>query len=189
MSSLGTLSDIELANRLKTDDELAFSEIYKRYWDKLYVIARKRLNSKPEAEEVVQDIFSNLWRRRGKLELEKGFNHYFAVAVKFEVISRLAKRARANIVDTGGADVSEHFPDLATLQKLDFNELYARFQHIVNSLPEKCRIVFHLQHEQGLSQKEISQQMDISEKTVEAHLAKARKKLRDNLGNISSLFI
>ncbi|GGH64506.1 RNA polymerase sigma-70 factor (ECF subfamily) [Filimonas zeae] len=189
MSSLGTLSDIELAIRLKSDDEPAFSEIYSRYWDKLYIMARKRLNDKREAEEVVQDIFSNLWRRRDRLELQKGFSHYFAAAVKFEVINRLARRARTGVVASADATGYSDIPDMATLHTLDFNELYARFQEAVNELPEKCRIVFHLKLEHGLSQKEISRQMDISEKTVEAHLAKARKKLRDDLGNISSFFL
>ncbi|HMG10018.1 MAG TPA: RNA polymerase sigma-70 factor [Mucilaginibacter sp.] len=181
MSDYKTLNEHELANRLRLDDDLAFSEIYLRYWDKLYVLSRNRLGDAYESEEVVQDIFCNLWRRRHTFVLQNGFNNYFSVAVKFEVINRLSKLQKAAAYEKEMADVTEL--DQSTLQQLDLNELLQQLQQNINSLPEKCRIVFRLQYEQGYTQRQIAQTLDISEKTVEAHLAKARRSLRNAVGN------
>jgi len=182
------LTDIELAALLRTDGEAIFRIIYERYWDKLYLIAKKRLSDDFEAEEVVQDIFCNLWRKRYTLNLTKGFDNYLAVAVKFEVINKLAKRAKATAYEKHLAIALSEI-DETTMQQLDYNELQQRFDLTVNALPEKCRIVFKLQHEMGYSQQQIADELDISTKTVEAHLSKARKTLRDTFGNLLGLIL
>ena len=94
MYSYSLLNDFELINLLKAGQEAAFRVIYDRHWQRLYTIAYHRLNDSPEAEEIVQDIFCNFWRKRDTIELTKGLDHYFAVAVKFEVINHLVRRAR-----------------------------------------------------------------------------------------------
>jgi RNA polymerase sigma-70 factor (family 1) len=183
-----TFDDKQLAELLKSDGESVFSHIYERYWDRLYIIARKRLSNKEEAEEVVQDIFCNLWRKRFTLELMKGFDNYFSIAVKYEVINRLAKRAHALKYEKSlAAGLSEL--DESTLYQIDFNFSNQQFENVVNNLPEKCRIVFKLQHELGYSQKQIASELDISVKTVEAHLSKARKTLKDSFGNLLGLLL
>src|ERR1700720_4488408 len=94
MNHYQQLNDFELLARLQNGDTEAFRIVYERYWIRLYNIARNRLNDKLEAEEVVQDIFCNFWRKHSALQLTKGFDHYFSTAAKFEVINRLARRAR-----------------------------------------------------------------------------------------------
>jgi RNA polymerase sigma-70 factor (family 1) len=188
MSSYSSLSDIQLAELLQTEGESIFKLLYERYWDKIYVIARHRLNDRLEAEEVVQDIFTRLWRRRSSLTLHKGFDNYFAVAAKFEVLNRLARNARATAFEREIAHGLSAV-DETTLHQLDYNELQEKFQLEVNALPEKCRIVFRLQHDQGYSQQQIADELNISPRTVQAHLAKARKILRGAFGNFLGLML
>ena len=188
MSSYSSLSDIQLAELLRTDGEPVFKLLYERYWDKIYVIARHRLTDRSEAEEVVQDIFTRLWRRRFSLTLYKGFDNYFAVAAKFEVLNRLARNARATAFEREIAHGLSAVDD-TTLQQLDYNELQEKFQLEVNALPEKCRIVFRLQHDQGYTQQQIADELNISPRTVQAHLAKARKILRGAFGNFLGLLL
>jgi RNA polymerase sigma-70 factor (family 1) len=188
MVSLSEHSENELAVLLKTGSEAAFSEIYNRYWDKLYIVARKRLDSAFEGEEIVQEIFCNLWRKRENFELSKGFNNYFSVAVKFEVINRLQKRTRNQLLEKNLSNELTEF-DETTVEQLSFNELKQQLELTIRRLPEKCQIVFRLKHEEGLSQKQIAAQLDLSEKTVEAHLSKARKTIKDQFGNVSSLLL
>lgn len=188
MVSLSEYSEDKLAGLLKNGSEAAFSQIYSRYWDKMYVVARKRLDDAIEAEEIVQDVFCNLWRRRAGFELHKGFNNYFAVAVKFEVINRLQKRSRTQRFEKDWSnEVTE--VDQSTQDQLSFNELQQLLELTVKSLPEKCQLVFRLKHEAGYSQKQIAETMDISEKTVEAHLSKARKTIKNNLGPAGMLLL
>ncbi|MFS2185585.1 RNA polymerase sigma factor [Mucilaginibacter sp. Mucisp84] len=188
MPSFETYSDQELLSLMREGKETAFRLIYDRYWDRLYIIARKRLNDAMEAEEVVQDIFCNLWRRRNSLNLVKGFDNYFSIAVKYEVINRMAKMARAaDYLKEAASGLSEL--DEGTIQLLDYHQLQERLKLTLAKLPEKCRLVFVLQQEQGYTQKQIAEELNISEKTVEAHLSKARKTLRGSFGNLYGLFL
>ncbi len=188
MRDYNGLDDFTLQALLQKSDQNAFRLLYDRYWDKLYVMARKRLGDAQEAEEIVQDIFCNLWRRRAQIKLVKGFSNYFSVAVKYEVIDHLAKRAHATAFEKEAAAALSEF-DPTTLQWLDYQELQQRFKITVDALPEKCRLVFNLQYEQGYSLKQISQELQISVKTAEAHLTKARKTLRGSLGIFTGLFL
>lgn len=186
MVSLSKHTEDELARLLRSGSETAFAEIYNRYWDKLYIVARKRLDNAFEGEEIVQEVFCNLWRRRAGFQLHKGFNNYFSVAVKFEVINRLQKRARTQALEKNlSMELTEL--DETTVEQISFNELKQQLELTIKQLPEKCQIVFRLKHEEGLSQKQIAAKLDVSEKTVEAHLSKARKSIKDQFGNISSL--
>lgn len=184
--SYATLTDHELAGLLTVDDEAAFNELYQRYWERLYVVARQRTDDAYEAEEIVQDIFCNLWRKRSTFELMKGFQYYFSVAVKFEVINRMAKKSRESRVKkeilVWSSPVDESTSDL-----LDFNELQNQLALTIRVLPEKCMLVFKLKHEHGYSQKQIAQELNIAEKTVEAHLAKARKTIRAKFGYLAQM--
>ncbi|WP_129714063.1 RNA polymerase sigma factor [Pedobacter sp. SYP-B3415] len=182
------LSDFELAASLSRGDERAFREIYERHWQSCFSNARKRLRDAAEAEEVVQDIFCKLWRRRASFVLGKTFEQYFAVAVKFEVINQLARRSRkeayAREVAIGYSEA-----DSTTQESLDLRELTKQLQECINMLPEKCRAVFRLRYEQNYSQFQIAETLHISEKTVEAHLSKARKTLKASFGLLLALLI
>ena len=188
IAKITPLSDFELVDLLKKDDESAFRIIYERYWDRLYTIAVNRLKDSADAEEVVQDIFYNLWRKRKTLHIEKAFDNYFAVAVKFEAIKRLAKQAKADAYEKELAAALSNI-DESTLHNIDYNELQKQFQLTVNQLPEKCRAVYKLQHEHGYTHQQIADELNISPKTVEAHLYKARKTLRGIFGSILGLLL
>ncbi|KIO76780.1 RNA polymerase [Pedobacter lusitanus] len=184
--SYDILSDNELAILITSGDEAAFNEIYKRYWERLYVAARHRIEDSCEAEEIVQDIFCNLWRKRSNFELTKGFQNYFSVAVKFEVINRMAKKSRENRVKKEVL-VWSSAVDESTSDQLDFNELQNQLAMTIRVLPEKCLLVFKLKHEKGYSQKQIAEELNIAEKTVEAHLSKARKTIRIRFGYLAEM--
>jgi len=66
----GTLSDALLVKLLRADDEEAFQEIYHRYWHVLFVVARRKLHSHEDAEEVVQELFVGIWSRRAEAQIE-----------------------------------------------------------------------------------------------------------------------
>ncbi|MET3113581.1 RNA polymerase sigma-70 factor (family 1) [Pedobacter sp. CG_S7] len=188
MLKYSLLTDVELAGLLKKGEERAFREIYQRYWEKAYIKSYKRIHDNFEAEEIVQDIFCNLWRKRDKFILVKGFDNYFAGAVKFEVINRFAKQARQAKLKT---KVLSSFSEIdnSTYDYLNLKELQNQLQKSILELPEKCSLVFRLKFEKDYTQQQIAQELQISEKTVEAHLSKARKMLKEKFGRILTLLI
>lgn len=175
-----TLCDKELTELLEAGDDYAFTEIYNRYWKKLFSIAANKIKDLDEAEEIVQDIFISLWKRRDELGVIDTLSNYLAASVKYRVIKILNKRSHQQKY----AEYSMQTLNLAddsTQQLLDFEELRARLSKFVADLPEKCRMVYQLSRESGYPQKKIAEEMGISEKTVEAHLSKALKTLRTRL--------
>lgn len=73
---------------LRTGDELAFREIYERYWKKLYSIARRKIHALDAIEEMVQDIFLKLWERRNELRIER-LDAYLFTAVRYATINHI----------------------------------------------------------------------------------------------------
>src|SRR5690554_5115563 len=96
MSTYQNMSDQELLCLLKANNEAAFNEIYERYWSGVFLVARNRLSNDDDAEEIVQNIFCNLWRKRSLFVLNKSLKAYFSVAVKYEVINMVVQRIREN---------------------------------------------------------------------------------------------
>src|SRR5690606_33718209 len=163
MTNYSALSDDGLANLLRAGNEPAFNEIYDRYWAGIFLVARNRLKDDTEAEEIVQNIFCALWRKRQSFRLEKNFKTYFAVAVKYEIINYTVKKKRE--IDFVN-HFSHHDIDNTTLETLGLNELKQILEKSVCVLPERCQLVFRLKLEKGYSQKEIASELGISEKTV-----------------------
>lgn len=181
MSSCSDHTDSELATLLRGSNETAFRIIYERYWPKMYVVASKRLNSTTEAEEVVQDIFLNLWRKRETFILRVSFEHYLAVAVKFEVINRRAKRARE--ADFVRQLARKNIKNDSTWRSFELEELQKQLEHTINSLPPRCKLVFKMSRESDYTNKKIAQELHVSEKAVEKHITHALKILRIRFGH------
>ena len=178
------LTDEQLVLLITENNDAAFRILYDRYWNRMLVKAFALLQSYDIAEEVVQDAFINFWKRRHTLQLKYSFHTYIASVVKYEVMAKLAQKRKQPLYidDMEIAPAADH----STQQWLDFDELKERIEYTIHTLPDKCQLVFRLSREEGLTAKQISDTLDISHKTVEAHISKAIKILRVSL---SSFFI
>lgn len=177
---LQTASDHQLLELIGKNDRQAFTELYNRYWDKLFTVAMHRLNDEHEAEEAVQEVFLSLWQRRNTLKLTHTINTYLSVAVKYRIINHLDKQYRKkqhidNLATSlpQGEDSTSHW--------LSEKELRVQLEKGINQLPPKCKIVFLLSRDEQKTNAEIAAELNIAEKTVEAHMTKALSSLRQNL--------
>jgi RNA polymerase sigma-70 factor (family 1) len=180
-------SDMDLFQLVAKDDERAYRTLYDRYWNKLLVQAMLKLRVEEEVEEILQDIFLNLWRRRKTIQIKNTFHTYIASIVKYEIFRQLAKQKAKNILE-GKVSALTTVEDNTTQDWLDFDDLRDQIEASVCALPEKCQLVFRLSREKGLTEKEIAGALHISPKTVEAHISKALKTLRSSLAELSSVF-
>ncbi len=180
-----TDTDEYLFSLLKNDEEWAFTELYDRYWQKLLVRAKLLLNSQEDAEEVVHDVFVNLWRKRAKLHIRYTFHTYLSAMLRYNCFKILAKRRHRRIIQMPEGE--QETPDLSTQEWLDFEELREELESAVSQLPDKCQLIFRLSREQQLSDKEIAQKLDLSVNTVRTQIHRALQKLKTSLGSFFCL--
>lgn len=183
MSRYSKLPDDELISLLKKDDEKAFGALYERYWEKIFIVACNRLNIPEQAEEIVQDIFVKLWDHRQTLKLRHKLSTYLAVAVKYRVINFLDHLYRTRNGEAQLPDYSLMFSN-SPEELLFEKELRDQLEATIIQLPEKCQLVFRMSREQGLSNKEIALELNLSERTVENHINRALKDVKGNFSVI-----
>jgi len=164
---------------LQQGDKGAFAAIYDYYWQPLIDFAYKRLKSLEDSEEVVQEVFINLFERRTTLEIHTSLNSYLKTAVRYKVYNKyrewLSNKQQHRIAHL--EDVAE----LPGIDTLEYKELNEKLHESINKLPEKCREVFILSREEKLSNKAIADRLGISINTVEKHIGKALQILRNDL--------
>jgi RNA polymerase sigma-70 factor (family 1) len=179
LSSYISLSDQQLISLLKEGDEKAYTEIYTRYWEKLFIVAHNRLKDASEAEEVVQDVFYSIWKRKATLDLIYTLSTYLSVAVKYQVINRQSKLHYKAIHE----DIQHNTGPAIETTDLWFaeKELKEQINEAIAKLPEKCRIVFLKSREEHKSNSEIAEELKVSEKNVEAHITRALQTLKKTL--------
>lgn len=179
-------SDNELYLLFQNGNEAAFDILYSRYWKILLYKALQKLDSEDDAEEIVQDSLMVLWERKKDIQIKGQFSNYLSAILKYKILERLAKgkksREENNKYSSG---IKLH--DNNTEEWILFEDMKSVLETAINELPEKCQLVFRMSREKGFSDKDIANELGISQKTVESHITKALKTLRSKLGRLSFL--
>jgi len=183
-----SLADAELADLLKSDDTVAFTELYNRYIGLLIIYARKITMDDDIAKDIVQELFVKIWDKRHSLNYTSSFSSYLYTSVRYKFFELLDKqKVNYSYIQSIQLfiDKGEHLTDNYIREK----ELSVIIEREISNLPEKMRKVFLLSRKQILSNKEIALQLDISEKTVKNQLSTALKILKVKLGLLTFLLM
>ena len=170
------LDDAQLTSQILAGDSGAFRALYFRYGQALFGWLWQRTHDREAAEDLVQELFARVWRKRDSLDPNQSIRAYLYQAANHLAIDHLRKKIREN-------DKSEEvFPrDVTTaIDELGFERKTAITQAIAG-LPEAQRTVFLLSRFEGLKYSEIASTLGLSVKTVETHMGRALKKLREAL--------
>jgi len=183
-----SLSDTEITDLLKSGDQAAFTEIYNRFKGLLYIYACKITRDDDIAEDLVQDIFIYLWDKRQTINFTSSISSYLYSAIRYKFFDLVDKqKVRADYVSAFQAFLDEG--ERQTDNYISEKELSAVIEREVNNLPAKMREVFLLSRKEYLSNKEIAERLDISEKTVKNQISTALKTLKIKLGLFTFLFL
>ncbi|MNK02877.1 ECF RNA polymerase sigma factor SigE [compost metagenome] len=181
MTQYKLYGDQELVQLMQNSDERVLVEIYDRYWDKMLAVAFNRLGNQEEAEECVQDVLYKLWKLRHDFSLTKVMlANYLARAIRNQSFNMLDRRYRERIKSESYAP-PEDINSLSPERELMIRELKQQIDNSINALPPQCRIVFKLSRQEGLSNKEIAEKLNLSEHTIKSHLKKANKDIQGNI--------
>ncbi|MEQ9443233.1 MAG: RNA polymerase sigma-70 factor [Cyclobacteriaceae bacterium] len=178
--------DASLLKALQQGNHAAFKQLYETYWEHLYAVAYHWLGVNEEVQEIVQDVFVELWAKRSTLNIQKSLSSYLFAAVKYKVFDCIdAKQVRRRHFSS----VQQSYPvvDWSTEQGLALQETRQTLTNALQSLPPKTQQIFHLSREQELTHTEIAQKLNLSVKSVEYHITKALRYLRLVLKSISFL--
>lgn len=165
---------------LKEGDRKAFNHIFKEYNQRLYYFSLGYLKSDKDAEEIVQDTFLKLWERRFFLKPELSFHAYlFKIAFNF-IQKRLLKKVKNEELKNDLADELINFDD-HTSKLLNYHFLLEHINLLIVKLPYRQKQILELCKLDGYTSAEISEMLNLSIKTVEAHLTAALKFLKERL--------
>ncbi|MDR3713227.1 MAG: RNA polymerase sigma-70 factor [Puia sp.] len=171
-----------LLHRIQFDhDETAFQEFYKENVFRLFQFAFSFVQNKEVAEEIVNDVFLRLWQNRENLDRIDNMNVYLYVAIKNTAANYHRKMASRNRVDLDNVMVSHFYLSPDPEQVLVTGELRKAIEESVNQLPPKCKLIFKLVKEDGLSCQEVASILGLHYKTITTQLTIALKKLEQTL--------
>jgi RNA polymerase sigma-70 factor (family 1) len=164
-----------LLDLLSKSDQLAFTEIYNRFWQKLFAIAYNRIKEIELAEDIVHDVFASLWANREKSNIEL-LENYLATATKYMVLDKITKKKRERDYNNSlhPTPVIE-FPIEASLH---YKRILEFVKKEVDKLPEKCKLIFKCSRNEEMPVKQIAAELNLSAKTVENQINKALKHLK-----------
>ncbi|MFY8019794.1 MAG: RNA polymerase sigma-70 factor, partial [Bacteroidia bacterium] len=165
---------------IKNGNEPAFEHFFKLHYSELCRFAFSFLGDKDEAEEMVQQVFFNLWAKREAIQLSSSLRAYLFSAVRNKSLNRI-EHAQVKLMHekTYLRNESSHADEAA--KKLLQKELNELIKESIDALPEQCRLVFGMSRFENLKYAEIAEQLGISIKTVEKHMGRALKELRERL--------
>jgi len=167
-----------LVRELSKGNLLAFNTLFRKYSGRLYRFAYGYLKSVEESEELVQEVFTIIWEKRAGLKEELSFKS-FLFTISFNIIRKHFRTQNYlfnYLKDNEAKDTDTH-----TSQKIIYNSLLQYITELVNKLPDRRKEIFIKSRFEGLSIKEISEDLKISHKTVENQLTIALKFIRENL--------
>ena len=173
------MSDAALLAGLRAGDKASFDAIFRAHYASLVRVVEGMLHRRDVAEEVVQEVMLELWRRRETLVVEESLRAYLFRAARNRALNSLrhdaiAKRAEPVLAGDSVAPAGAH-------AQLVEEEIEVALRGAIRDLPERCREVFELSRVHGLRYAEIAATLDISVKTVEAQMGKALRILRERM--------
>jgi len=172
-----------LVDSIQNGDRKAFEFVFRTYYADLCRYARNIIQLDATAEDLVMDIFTRLWETEKKLVINSSLPGYLFTSVHNHCLNYLTrKHKRFTELDNETIEkLNRLIPDeniSGTFENLSAIDLSALIEKSIDRLPEECRRIFILSRSEGLSNREISTRLEISENTVKVQIYRALKKLR-----------
>ena len=179
--SLQNLSEADLQALFAKDAEKAIEVLFEQYYSYLCQAVYKILPDAAIVEDLVQEVFFELWRRRDKVQISTTFRAYLRRAAVNKTLNYIRDQKIKFADEPKEWTLSAY--QIEGQEKLEVAELQQLIDESIDSLPERCRMVFVLSRFEDYSYQQIADELGISVKTVENQISKALKILRDRLGS------
>lgn len=159
------------------DSYIAYKKLFGLLFPSIKRFSYSLLKSPELAEEVASDVMITLWRKRDAITSVNNIKVYAFVIAKNLCLNVLKKNSGGRIISLDDISVNLRIDNTTPEWILINDELRRSLNSAIDELPTKCKIIFRLVKEDGLSYKEVSEILDISVKTVDAQLVIATRRL------------
>jgi RNA polymerase sigma-70 factor (ECF subfamily) len=158
-------------------DESAFTQLFDHYRNKIYTVALKLTHSTTVAEEIVEDVFLQIWLRRSCLNEIKNFSAYLYTIARnetYKILKQIAKNYNVVLITENNTSIVHNNTEEYLIDK----ELTSLLQKAIDRLPSQQKQVYKLMKEEDLKRGEVAELLHIQPETVKFHLAQAMKNIR-----------
>lgn len=177
----------EIFAKIKKGDKKAFEQVFRVFYIPLCDYAFMLLGDSTEAEDVVQDLFTYIWKKRCEILIQGSVKSYLFSSVRFRALDVLKHQM---IALKHGTLLTEF---IKNLQNTDYSEEEVRrielIKKIIETLPPQCRRVFTMNCLDGMTYKEIAHELGISVNTVKSHIMKAYRDIRSHVGEYPTVLL
>lgn len=160
-----------------------FSSLFHDHYGSLLAFAQTYVLDRQAAEDVVQDVFMEIWLRREVLDFSLPIKPYLYKSAQNRSLNYLKNKSFTESIETTSLDllIREEMLSYESMNAVLINEIANEIKTCIDNLPPQCRNVFILSREENLKNREIAERLSISEKAVEKHISKALCQLRNHL--------
>ncbi len=171
-----------LVSKLRNNDVKSFDLLFEKYGDKLYRFSFSLLKNHEDSKEIVQETFYRVWEKRHEIDSSKSFRSFLFTISYHLIIDQLRLKLKDQEYRRF---LKEYFKteEVKVDSETDYETLNRQISSIIEELPAKRKQIFTLSRKQGLSHKEIAEQLNISAKTVENQINLALKLIKSRLGD------
>ena len=173
------LKDIQ--RRLAMNDPAALRQLYEIFSNKLFQFAHALLRSREMAEEVVEDVFIQVWKKSQRISGLENLSFYLYTCTRNFCYNYHRKYHRNRPLNIDEVELPYYKIEASAEELMIVNDLLQQFHAALNTLPPKCRLIFKMVKEEGLKYREVAELLGISQKTVEAQMGIAFKRISQSI--------
>jgi RNA polymerase sigma-70 factor (ECF subfamily) len=174
------IGDRVWVDRIRAGDAVAFETVFRRLAPGLRSFTLQYVGVEQQAEDVVQELFLTLWRRRESLQVHSSIVSYLYVAARNRAINHLRRERVAQEWEQSRAALPPPTVSPADEGVLEA-ELARALQDVIDGMPERMRLVFVMSRQRKMTYDQIAESLGISVKTVETQMARALRRIRESL--------
>lgn len=177
-----------ILERLRSGDSLVFEWLFTSRYPRLCFYATKLLGNTTLAEEIVSDTFADIWEKRERIVFTSSVTAYLFSMVHNKCINQIRRDKvitsyKRHLLQTKAEFSPADMPD----QVFDEKALAEKINRAIESLPEKCQVIFRMSRFENRKYREIAEILQLSTKTVEKQMSIALDKIRRSLGNLMTI--
>lgn len=180
MKTLENNSEKSILDQIKKGDYQAFKWLFDSHYAYLIRTAYHFIPDQDTCKDIVQEVFFEFWKKREMIEIHSSVKAYLRQSVVNKSLNFIKSNKKYQWEDSSEA-IQISSKDSNAQQSMEANDLQNSINKAIDDLPEKCRLVFTMSRLENMSHKEISTLLDISVKTIENHMTKALKLLKNAL--------